>query len=307
MNKLYATSAALAAALVLAGCGGGDDAAKGGAAAELEKGQVVATIDGEDVTVHELNAELMGVALPSGDRRKAVEQAALQQIVNRKILADIARERGLDKTPMYILQERRADEALLVQMLQRDIASKMQQPTREQAERFIVENPALFAERKIYSLDQIQFQQPEDIRKLAAFEPLTTMDQVEGRLIEDRIQYRRAPAQLDSVGANPDLIAQVNKLPAGEIFLIPTGQVVLASQITSTKTEPFTGDAAIAYATRLLQQRQLSQAASQQLDEKLKKARESVKYQAGYAPPKAPEGAGKAPAAAPAGKAQPTT
>lgn len=303
MLKLTGTTAALSAALLLAACGGSDDATNGGEAAALEKGQVVATLDGEDITVHELNAELMGVALPSGERRRAIEQAALQQIINRKILADVARERGLDKTPMYILQERRADEALLVQLLQRDIASKMQQPTREQAERYIAENPQLFAERKIYTLDQIQFQQPEDIRRLQAFEPLTTMDQVEAKLIEDRIQYRRAPAQLDSVGANPELIAQINRLPAGEIFLIPTGQVVLANLITGTKTEPFTGDAAIAYATRQLQQQQLSQAASRELDEKLKKARETVQYQEGFAPPKAPAaGAGKAPAAN-AGKA----
>ena len=299
MRKVIPASIALSLALVLAGCGDSDE--KGGAAEQLEKGQVVATLNGEDITVHELNAELMGVALPTGERRKAVEQAALQQIINRKILANEARERGLDKTPMYILQERRADEALLVQLLQRDIASKMPQPTRDQAEAFIRQNPQLFAERKIYTIDQIQFQQPEDIRKLQAFEPLTTMDQVESKLIEDGIQYRRAPTQLDTVGANPELIAQINRLPAGEIFLIPTGQVVLANLITGSKTEPFTGDAAIAYATRLLQQRQLSTAASQQLDEKLKKARESVKYQAGFAPPKGADATANkaAPAAAP--------
>jgi len=96
----------LAGTALLAGCGNGGEA-------ELEKGQVVATVNGKDVTVHELNAELQGVDLPSGAQRKAVEQAALQQVVQRRILADIARERGLDKTPMFLLQEKRAEETIL--------------------------------------------------------------------------------------------------------------------------------------------------------------------------------------------------
>ena len=102
-NKIMA-GLLMGTALVLAGCG------KGGA--EPEKGQVVATINGKDVTIHELNAELQGANVPaniSADQKKQIEQAALQQVVNRRILADIARERGLDKTPMFLLQEKRAE------------------------------------------------------------------------------------------------------------------------------------------------------------------------------------------------------
>jgi len=304
MRKAFATTLMIGTALTLAACGG--SGAKSGAPKELEKGQVVATVDGQDITVHELNAELQGVALPSGDRRKAVEQAALQQIINRRILANIAREQGIDKTPMYILQERRADEALLVQLLQRDVASKIPQPTRADAEKFISDNPNLFAQRKIYEIDQIQFEQPEDISRLAAYEPLDTLDQIEQRLKEDGIKYRRAPAQLDTIGANPGLLAQINRLPAGEVFLIPTGRVVLANRIKEARVVPFGGDEATQYATRQLQGRELSESASKQFDEKIKKARDSVKYQTGYAPPAPPKDAPKAGASAtPAAAATP--
>src|SRR5579875_1248809 len=112
------------ALLLLGGCGG----KKG--AESLDKGQVVATVDGKDITTGELNAELMGVNVPQGERGKAIQQAALQQIVNRTILADLARDRGLDKTPMYLLQVRRGEDSLLVQMLQRQLASQIKPPTR---------------------------------------------------------------------------------------------------------------------------------------------------------------------------------
>lgn len=304
MQKRLAATLMTVTAMFLASCGG-KDSGGGGAATELEKGQVVATVDGQDVTIHELNAELQGVALPSGERRKLIEQAALQQVVNRHILADIARDRGLDKTPAFILQERRMRDALLVQLLQRQLASKLPAPTQDEARRFIEQNPDTFAQRKIFKLDQIQFAAPDDLRKLAAYEPIKTMDEFEARLIQDGIEYRRAPGTLDTVGANPQLIAQITKLPAGEIFMIPNGGAVLASRVTETKVEPFTGDRATQYAMNMIQQTKLAAAATKELDEPIKKARDAVKYQTGYAPPAQPKAAatpaaGATPAAVPA-------
>ena len=280
MRHLVFVAAAAVSVLALSGCGGKGDVAA------LDKGQVVATVDGNDITVHQLNAELSGLAVPSGERRKQVEIGALQALVNRTILADIARERGIDKTPAYILQQQRTNEALLVQMLQRDIASKIAPPSRDEAAKFINDNPNLFAQRKIYLLDQIQFQMPDDVSKLKGFEPLKTMEEVQARIIEDGLEYRRQDSPLDSVGANPDLINQIGKLPPGEIFIIPSNGSVIANKIKSVRVEPFTGEKAEQYAMMLLQQKKVGEATEKQLADRIKKSRESVNYQKGYAPPK---------------------
>lgn len=284
--------------LALSACGKKD------AAAELEKGQVIATVDGKDVTIHELNAELQGVQLPSGDQRKGFEQQALQQIINRRILADLARERGLDKTPQYILQERRADDAILVQMLQRSIASTIRQPTRDEVAKFQSDNPELFAQRKIYTVDQIQFEPPADITKLKAYQPLKTIDEVQAKLDEDHLRYKRAPSQIDALAVPPLLLQRIQKVPAGEVFIIPVpnGRVLVANKITDTKVVPFTGDQATAFATQQIQSRKLNDLANKELETKVKAARDAVKYQPGYAPPKLPGAPDAAPAAAPAAK-----
>ena len=285
MRRFVLPVTSIALALTLAACGGKDDAA-------LEKGQVVATVNGTDVTINELNAELMGTQLPPpGEQRKAIEQQALQGLVNRTILGDIAREKGIDKSPAYILQKRRADETLLVQMLQRDIASKLPTPSADEARSFMVSNPDLFAQRKIFALDQIQFQAPDDMKKLKAYEPLKTMEQIEGQLTQDGLKFRRAPGQLDAATANPELVRQIASLPTGEIFIIPANGSFIASRVTGIKVEPFAGAQAEQYAQGLLQQKKLAAATETQLAETIKKARDAVKYQAGYAPPKAPAAA----------------
>ena len=290
MKKLYMGVLLVGTALV-AGCGKGNDA-------QLEKGQVVATVGGKDVTIHELNAELQGVQLPAGADRKQTEQAVLQQVVQRKILADIARERGLDKTPMFLIQQKRAEETLLAQLLQRQLASSVKQPTAQEVQTFIAQNPDLFAERKIFNIDQIQFETPKDPRALLAYQPFKTMAEVEAQLKKDGLRYRRAPAVLDVATANPELVQRVLKLPAGEIFIIPGGGAVIANQIIGQRVEPLAGDQANQLATSLIQQRKFADLTKRDLEPKVKKARDEVKYQGGYAPPKPAD----APAAAPAAK-----
>jgi peptidyl-prolyl cis-trans isomerase C len=293
MRRFLMAAAASASALVLASCGGND------VAETLEKGQVVATVNDTDLTINQLNAELSGMALPQGEQRKQVEIGALQGLVNRTILADIARERGIDKTPEYVLQEQRAKEGLLVQLLQRSIASTIAPPSADEVTKFMADNPVFFAQRKIYTIDQIQFERPKDLNLLKGYQPLKTMDEVESRIIEDGLKYRRGPAQLDAIGANPQLIAEIEKLPPGEVFIIPSGQGIVASRVVSTKVEPFQGEVAQNYATNMLQQKKVGEVTEKQLAEKIKKAREAVKYQKGYEPPKLPPPAA-APAAAPA-------
>ena len=97
MRSFALPATAIALALTLSACGGKEDT-------KLDKGQVLATVNGTDVTANELNAELVGA------QRKAIEQQALQGLVDRTILADIARERGIDKSPVYIAQKRRLQE-----------------------------------------------------------------------------------------------------------------------------------------------------------------------------------------------------
>lgn len=294
MRKGFSAAVFLGTAL-LAGCGNSGEE-------QLEKGQVVATVDGKDVTVHELNAELQGVNLPQGADRKAVEQAALQQVVQRRILADIARERGLDKTPMYLLQEKRAEETILAQMLQRSLASSIKPPTGQEIQTFIAQNPQLFAQRKIFSVDQIQFEAPKDMRQLTAYQPLKTMEEVEAQVKKDGLRYRRAPATLDVATANPMLVQQVLRLPPGEIFIIPAGQAVVANRITGERVEPLAGEDANRLATSLLQQQRYQDLLKRDLEPKVKTARDAVKYQEGYAPPKAPNAPAPAAPAAPAAK-----
>jgi peptidyl-prolyl cis-trans isomerase C len=289
--------AAVALSLALAGC------KKGAGKDDVAQGQVVAVVDGKEITSSELNAELQSMNVPNNEQaREQAKNAALDVLISRTILTNIAREKKLDQSPTYIMQKRRADEALLVQTLQRDIASRVPAPTRQEAMAFINATPDLFANRKIYQLDQIAFQVPQgNTTLLKALEPLKTMEAVEQQLIESRVRYQRAQGKLDTIQVDPNLMKRIAQLPANEIFVLPNNGALVANQITKVDVVPFQGDAAIDFAMNYLQNKKVSEAADAELKARIEKARKEVRYQPGYGPANKPGApAGGAPAAAPA-------
>ncbi|TPE59828.1 hypothetical protein FJQ54_12940 [Sandaracinobacter neustonicus] len=284
------------AMLALAGCsklgiGGGGE----------PKGQVVATLDGQEITVLEVNAELAGTPIPPTMSRRDAEKVALENIITRRMLAKAAEERELNKKPEFLLQERRAEEQLRVQALARDIAAKVVAPTRDEADKFIAENPYLFANRTFFILDQIQFLRPANIEKLG-LEAATTMAQVEQILTANNIPFRRQPASLDSLGANPEFVKEVTGVLAkkpDELFMFATrpqgapAPVVLVNQVKETKVQPFTGDKAREFAQNYLKNERIQNALKSEVDRQRKSQDQRVVFQEGWKPaapkdPKAP-------------------
>src|SRR5580693_301895 len=142
-------------------------------------GQVIAKIDGREITLRELNAEIGDQTFSDPKARKRAEQQALSNIVARVILADDARKQGIDKTPEFAIAKSRAVDDALVEALQRKIAADIPQPTRAEAQEFVNTNVDIFSQRKVFEVDQIRMPRPSDPAILKSLEPLKTMEQVE--------------------------------------------------------------------------------------------------------------------------------
>jgi peptidyl-prolyl cis-trans isomerase C len=91
-------------------------------------GQVVATVDGDEITLTELNAELATMQIPANADKKLVQNAALERIVERKLLANAARQDGIDQNPEFIVRRQQLEDALLVQLLAKKVASTVKAP-----------------------------------------------------------------------------------------------------------------------------------------------------------------------------------
>ena len=271
VNTVGLAIGAASAMLLVGGCG------------KKVGGQVVAVVNDQEITQGELNAELNGQQIPPTADRKAVMAQLLQQIVNRKLLVGRAKEQGLDKSPTYLGQVQRAQDAVLINMLSSNAAKAVAVPDAAEAGRFMAQNPSLFAGRKRYQLDQIAFPATSDQALAAKLKDAKTMAAVEAALKGSNVAFQRGTATLDTASIPPQAAAQIAALPAGEPFVVPQGGQVVVNVIRSSEAVPVADAQAKPAAIELLRRQAVEQAMRKQLDT----ARTSAKitYAPGFAPP----------------------
>lgn len=258
--------------------------------AKAPTGQVAATVNGQEITQKQIDTELAGAQL--GNDPHAFETArrqALQSIIARKLLAKDARDQGLDKTPEFAMREQGQTETILAQALEAKLVGAVPQPTADDAQEFMRKNPDVFAERKIYTVDQIRFVPPSGSNALREIQPLNTQADVEGVLTREKIPFQRSDERIDAVGVDPNVIAQIGKLPPNALFILPSRGGVSVNQIKDAKVDPFTGDAATKYATQVLLVQRRRETLQRYLGQIMAKANasNSVVFSKMYQPPKA--------------------
>lgn len=289
----FRTSYLLAAAafVALSGCG-----------KKEPTGQVVATLDGKEITAIDLSTEMQGFQAPNPQIRKQAEQQALDAILARRAIAAAAKKAEIDKTPGYAQQEQRAKEMLLVQMWQQKIAKSVPPPSKEEIDRFIATHPDLYAKRKVFQVAQIRMPRTNDPKLLADLRPLNTLESISSLLSARNIPFRTGADRIDALAADPAMIEQIMKLPPGEVFVVPAGNLLTINQITSTTEVPVANDIATKHATQYLTQTRTREAVGRQFQSVIAAARKDVKYSKAFQP-QAAKPAAKAAAPAPAAPA----
>lgn len=271
-SKNIVMVASAAAIVLLAGC----DKKPGG--------QVVAVVNGQEITQQDLNAELQGATIAPTADKKVVMAQVLQRVIDRTLLVQKAKAEGLDKSPAYLSQLRRAEDGLVVNLLTTKAAKGIALPDAGAVDNFMSQNPTLFVARKIYKLDQIVFAQPSDASVLRQLEPAHTLEAVQTILTAAGIQYTRGAAQLDTASIAPEIAAKIAALPAGEPFIVPDKGRVIASVITGMTSNPTPAAQARPAALELLRQQALGSAMQKQLEAARSAAK--IDYQPNFAPPK---------------------
>lgn len=245
-------------------------------------GQTVAIVNGEEISQKELNEELQYSRIPDSADRKQVLPQILQRIVDRKLLAQAAQEQGVDRSPEYLTRQRRLNEALLVAALTERANTSQKLPTPQEADRFIAENPSMFAQRTRFALNQVQFPAPADPGILRELESARSLDEVRATLGRLGIAFTSNTASLDSAVLQPNVFRQINALPPGTPFIVPGGGTVYVSVITAR--EPVAGT--VAENRKLAIDAIRRQRVNESLQNQLKRLRESaeIEYQQGLAP-----------------------
>lgn len=146
----------LAATVLVAACG--KDGKEGGKAT-----QSAARVNGEEVTVHQINMVLERQQGLKPEQADAASRQILEGLIDQELALQKATEQKLDRDPQIIQMLDATRRNLLARAyLEKTAATSIGQPSAADVSKYFTEHPALFAERRIYMLQDFTIQGTND-------------------------------------------------------------------------------------------------------------------------------------------------
>ena len=233
---------------LLAGCG-----KKSGEQAAVSKGQVVAHVGDQVVTTQELENEFRWANVPP-DKQKDPEiiKQVLRELVARKYLLQQALAAKLDREPGVLLDLLRSREQVLENaFLMRAVASKA--PAKADVEKYIANNPSKFANRKLFSVEQVGFPLgPTAQSVIDANKNAKSLDEIDQQLTSAGIPHGRQMGVLNSADLPQDFYNAIEAKKADDVFFIRAGQNGVFFKVKGEETRPLEGEAAANVARQIL-------------------------------------------------------
>lgn len=233
-------------AVALAGCGKKDQPA-------ASKGQVVARVGDEVVTIQDLENEFRWANVPP-DKQKEPEivKRVLGDLVVRKYLLRQAMAAKLDREPGVLLDILRSREQVLENAyLQRTAAAKA--PAKADVDKYMANNPAKFAGRKLLSVEQIAFPfGPTTQSFIEANKDAKSLDEIDQKLTAAGIPHGRQMGMLNSGDLPSEFYGMIEAKKADDVFFVRSGPNGVFFKVRGEERRPLEGEAAANLARQLM-------------------------------------------------------
>lgn len=230
MNKIIVS---LMLSAVLIGCSGSDDGAS-------KASQVVAQVNGDEISVHQLNLELAKAGNLTPEQSKVVAKQVLDKLVTQQLLVQKAKEAKLDRNPkvLQILEASKAQ--LLAQAYLEKVGSGAAAATANEIDQFYNEHPELFSDRRIFRLREIVVAaKPEQFDTIVAkVGEFTTLDSILNWLKEDNYKFtvNQSTKAAEQLGKN--VLMAIQPMKDGGVVPIKTDKTVNIIAVAAYKEAP---------------------------------------------------------------------
>jgi len=263
--------AALSILLMLSACGD-----------PKPEGQVIASVNGEEITRQEFNAIIARANLDPGADKAALQNAVLDQMIGQRLVVQAARSDKLDKSQQFILQSRAADDAILTKLFAQKVAGAATTPYDSDVTRYMAANPTRFSQRTLFGLDQLRV--PVAKVKPEWLKDANSVDDLARTLTAQHVDFQRGAAGLDSASLSTENFRQVDQIGIGKPFSVAQGDLLLVSAVLEKKLAPIDPGIARDLATRMLQEDTNRATLNNRIAALRKTAK--IQYQTGFGPPK---------------------
>lgn len=251
-------------ALALAACGAGKP-----------EGEVVATVNGHEITAQDLDAEARGNGLPNADHNRA---ALLKRVIDRTLFAQSAHDQKLDDYPGYPSDQVRLEQTALAEKAVQKVTRAQTQASDDDVAAFVTNHPYAFADRQRMKLDQLVLNAspPPTAKSLSSLDMIAVFYKRLG------LPFQRTSAFVDTLSLPGAEAKRISTLPLGKAFFTSQASQVTANAVVERQPIHLSAADEKTLAEAMMQrQRTLDRIRTE--NHRLY-ARSKIVYAAGYAP-----------------------
>lgn len=221
---------AVAVSLAVSGCG---DKSHGNKAS-----QSLVSVNGKEITVHQLNEELARANVQAAQKDAASKQI-LNALIDRQLLEQAAVKAKLDRDPNVMQAVERAKAQIVAQAYLQGRVASIAKPEKAEIEAFYKQNPPLFSERKLVEMEQLLLdsRQINDEFK-ASLSGFKSLQEVAVWLDAKGVQYDRGEVARSVAELPPQISERLKDARKGQLFVIGMGPRTMLVQMDNVKDNP---------------------------------------------------------------------
>lgn len=246
--------------------------------------QVVAKVNGDEISVHLMNYEMARLGnIPQGKEDEAGKQV-LKGLVDQQLLVKQALAKKLDRNPNVLQMIDSSKRQILAQAYLDQLVQQLTKPTDAEIHDYYVKSPELFSHRRIYKFAEIALASTVKMEKIEQLISGTkNLEGFAGKLRKENIGFKTISAIKAAEELPLALLPKFSKMAKGEIAIIPTGDNQSVLQLQDFKEQPLTEEQAKSIiANYLFEQKRMAL-----FESEMKKMRDEAKieYLGAYADP----------------------
>lgn len=233
-KRVLCYSLVLLTALGLAACNSKDK----------KPGQALVSVNGDEITVLQLNEEMQRSGVQPGQQEAARKQV-LEALIDRQLLQNAAAQDKLDRDPKVVQAIERAKSLIIAQAYMQKRVGTQAKPSKEEIEQYFSQHPELFVHRKQFDMRQLLIATRDMSDELkAAMDSAKSLDEVAGWLDAHQVKFGRGQISRTSTDLPPELSSKLLAMPKGQLFIIKEGERSMLIAIADIKDVPVTLEAA---------------------------------------------------------------
>jgi EpsD family peptidyl-prolyl cis-trans isomerase len=232
-----ATVSVLVVAGLLAGCGDKKD--KGAS-------QTAAKVNKDEITVHQINFVMQQQRGLRPEQAEAASKQILERLIDQQLALQKAEDLKVDRDPRVVQQVEAARREVLSRAYLEKIGESAPKPGPEEIKKYYDEKPALFSERRVYSIQEIAIEaKPEQVAELR--EKLSASKNINDfveflKSKEYKFSGNQAVRAAEQLPLNS--LDAFSKMKDGQAMVVPTQNGVQVVFLAGSRSQPVTEEQA---------------------------------------------------------------